>query len=438
MELATQPFPFVQHEFRIFIEEEAFDRICRSADTRREVGGILVGEVFRDEGGPFIRVSSIIEALHAEESGTELTITHATWNHIHQQMDIVHTGKRIIGWYHTHPNFGVFLSERDRFIQQSFFDLPFQIALVYDPVRREHGIFAWRETKPWRVRRYWIGVNEHCWDDGRDGRDKPDDPTPPRSVSVTPEQKETQISSAGALDAVPQKLTDLVGNTWITSALLIGILFGFGLGWLWGKRNVTAADEPNQQTVREAIVSLDTDLLAILRGTLSDEAFAKTFEEGVTRLDRAVALLKRLNLSDPKVKAAVDSVIEAQQYLSRTSRDRLIAHEMLQQIEQVMRLNRTPEFVAHDLADQRAILAGIYVEMARDATRNKDAPRVTELLKKAMAIDPTRQGIYEQQLKEFEQRGTLSEPSKPADAGKARTPSSSGTAVLSPGSGSNR
>ena len=87
MELAKQPFPQVQYDFRIYIDESAFDRICNNAEKTREVGGILVGDVLRDKNGPYIKVDHVIEALHAEEKGTELTITHETWNHIHEQMD---------------------------------------------------------------------------------------------------------------------------------------------------------------------------------------------------------------------------------------------------------------------------------------------------------------------------------------------------------------
>jgi proteasome lid subunit RPN8/RPN11 len=431
MELATQPFPIVQHGFRIFIEEKAFDCICNSADAMREVGGILVGEVFRDENGPFIQVDDIIEALHAEESGTELTFTHATWNHIHQQMDTVHAGKRIIGWYHTHPNFGVFLSERDRFIQQSFFDLPFQIALVYDPVRRQHGIFSWRENKPWRVRQYWIGAHEHLWDEARG---EPDEPNLKRQKLPKSETNEsaTPIAARG-VDPAPQTFIDLIGSSWITGALLLGIILGFGLGLTWGRRNTEPATT-RAQTAQEAIASLDSGLLAVIRGTLSDEEFAKTFDEGIARLDRANEALKGLNTTDPAVKAAVQSVAGAQQSLSRARQDRLVAHEMLQQIEQVMRRHRTPEFLERDLALQRAALGGVYVELARDAARNKDAARVSELLKRATAVDPEHQAVYAQQLKSFEQQGILSQPGEQSNNGRGPgvAPSTSVTPVPSP------
>jgi proteasome lid subunit RPN8/RPN11 len=437
MELATQPFPFVQHEFRIFIEEKAFDRICNSADSLREVGGILVGEVMRDEHGSFIRVDDIIEALHAEESGTELTFTHATWNHIHQQMDTVYAGKKIIGWYHTHPNFGIFLSERDRFIQQSFFDLAFQIALVYDPVRREHGIFSWRENVPWRVRQYWIGTHEHLWDDGRDA---PDELNPKRQKAPKSDRNESTAPTANIAPGAPQTFGDLIGSTWIMGAVLIGLLLGFALAMTWGMRNTQTATTTRAQTAQEAIASIDSDLLAVIRGSLSDEAFAKTFDEGIARLDRAAELLKPLNITDPAVKSAVQSVTEAQQSLSRARQDRLVAHEMLQQIEQVMRRTRTPEFVARDLAEQRAALAGVYVELARDAARNNDRARVSEFLKRAAIIDPANQAAYEQQLKSFEQQGTSSQRTEDSNNSKAQgaAPATSVTPSSSPGPGTGR
>jgi proteasome lid subunit RPN8/RPN11/exonuclease VII small subunit len=419
MELATQPFPPVEHEFRIFIEEKAFDRICSSADTMREVGGILVGDVLRDENGPYIRVDAIIEALHAEESGTELTITHATWNHIHQQMDTIHTGKRIIGWYHTHPNFGIFLSERDHFIQQSFFNLAFQIALVYDPVQREHGIFTWRENKPWRVRQYWIGTNQHLWDDVRDAPDVPSTKrrTPPKTQSAA---TAALTASAANTPAEAQPFGDLLGSTWLTGAVLFGALLGFLLGMTWSRQRTGGEELTRAQSAQNAIAGLDSDLLAVIRGSLSDEAFAKTFDEGIARLNRAVESLKPLDSADPAVKSAMQSVTEAQQSLSRARQDRLVAHRMLQQIEQVIRRSRTPDSVAQELLDQRAALAGVYVELARDAAQDKDKARVDEMLKRAAYVDPERKSIYEQQLKNFEQQVTESQPATQAKDGKAQ------------------
>src|SRR4051812_30770204 len=168
-ELEAGTFPGVKQELRVHVSEGVFDRVVErgKADTTREIGGVLVGRILRDEGGPFLVVEASIDALHAEEKGAELTFTHATWEHIHKEMDSTHEGKKIVGWYHTHPGFGIFLSDRDQFIHTSFFNLPFQVALVYDPKSKEHGVFSWRDNEVWRMRRYAIGAREHTWDGNR-------------------------------------------------------------------------------------------------------------------------------------------------------------------------------------------------------------------------------------------------------------------------------
>ena len=48
-----------------------------------------------------------------------------------------------MGWYHTHPGFGPFLSAHDRFIHENFFAHPRHVALVLDPVQHLVAVFAW-------------------------------------------------------------------------------------------------------------------------------------------------------------------------------------------------------------------------------------------------------------------------------------------------------
>ena len=55
---------------------------------------------------------------------------------------------RIVGWYHSHPGFGVFLSDHDTFIHKNFFfSSPRQVAWVYDPHSDEEGCFGWTGDK---------------------------------------------------------------------------------------------------------------------------------------------------------------------------------------------------------------------------------------------------------------------------------------------------
>jgi hypothetical protein len=52
----------------------------------------------------------------------------------------------MVGWYHTHPDWGVFLSSMDLFICEHFFNKPLDVAIVLDPIREERGIFHWEQS----------------------------------------------------------------------------------------------------------------------------------------------------------------------------------------------------------------------------------------------------------------------------------------------------
>jgi proteasome lid subunit RPN8/RPN11 len=52
-----------------------------------------------------------------------------------------HPELEIVGWYHTHPGLGIFLSEQDLFVAGHFFPAPYQLSLVIDPIRSLAGAF---------------------------------------------------------------------------------------------------------------------------------------------------------------------------------------------------------------------------------------------------------------------------------------------------------
>ena len=112
---------------------------------------MLVGSWHRDEAGPFVKVIESIRGEGAETRFAEVTFTHQTWAKINAEMDTKFTELSIVGWYHTHPDFGIFLSDRDRFIHEHFFSGPGQIAHVIDPIRKIEGVFVWRNGKPIRA-----------------------------------------------------------------------------------------------------------------------------------------------------------------------------------------------------------------------------------------------------------------------------------------------
>jgi proteasome lid subunit RPN8/RPN11 len=114
------------------------------AREKIEVGGILVGTVYEENGRYLVVVENALEAQHTLAGTTFVTFTGKTWLDLLQQRAT--SAFTVVGWYHSHPGIGIFLSSNDEFIQQGFFsNRPWYIALVVDPISDDWGAFAWEE-----------------------------------------------------------------------------------------------------------------------------------------------------------------------------------------------------------------------------------------------------------------------------------------------------
>lgn len=136
-----------REDVSVYIRQDVFDALesLAASDTSRELGSILLGEYLIDQGKVHVVISGFIEAKYTDASAATLTFTHQTWDYVHQEQARLYPEKKIVGWQHTHPSFGVFLSGYDLFIQEYFFNLPFQIAYVIDPVKHTRGFFQWKQ-----------------------------------------------------------------------------------------------------------------------------------------------------------------------------------------------------------------------------------------------------------------------------------------------------
>jgi proteasome lid subunit RPN8/RPN11 len=136
--------------YQVLVRQSVLNKIHRHGQSvaETEVCGVLVGNVHHDASGPWLYVEQAIEGNGAAERAAQVTFTAETWAHIQLVMDRDFPDRRILGWYHTHPAFGIFLSDMDVFIQDNFFGEPWQVALVYDPKAKEEGLFLWKNGRP--------------------------------------------------------------------------------------------------------------------------------------------------------------------------------------------------------------------------------------------------------------------------------------------------
>jgi proteasome lid subunit RPN8/RPN11 len=205
-------------DFRVYFSAAAHRAAWKHAreTTSVEIGGVLVGHWGSDEDGPYIAVTEIVRCDAATSKSGEVTFTHEAWNVVNREMDTRFADMKIVGWYHSHPGFGIFLSERDRFIHEHFFSNPGQIAYVVDPLAEIEGVFAWRGGKPSLWPHFWVGEEIRTSTEGGDQK------------LVTP--------LAGAVASpVPMAAPRESILTFVQRAILCALIFmiGFLLARIW-------------------------------------------------------------------------------------------------------------------------------------------------------------------------------------------------------------
>jgi proteasome lid subunit RPN8/RPN11 len=117
------------------------------SNRKTEVCGVLIGT---DDAG-VTKVQARIAGESAAQGGAHVTFTQDTWEHIYKVKDRDYPDERIVGWYHSHPGFGIFLSDHDTFIHKNFFSSVSQVAWVFDPHSDEEGCFGWKNGQLERV-----------------------------------------------------------------------------------------------------------------------------------------------------------------------------------------------------------------------------------------------------------------------------------------------
>jgi proteasome lid subunit RPN8/RPN11 len=132
-----------------------------------ETGGVLLGGVYRTQetGGPadwptdFIEIAGSIRADYTEAGQGHLQFTPESWAKINRIRDIRYPESTIVGWYHSHPGHGLYLSGHDLFIHNNFFAEDFQLALVVETHQNRGAFFvdSVKRDGPYKS-------HEFCWD----------------------------------------------------------------------------------------------------------------------------------------------------------------------------------------------------------------------------------------------------------------------------------
>ncbi|MGB0839165.1 MAG: Mov34/MPN/PAD-1 family protein [Chitinophagales bacterium] len=145
----TSNTPIINSQLQVFIHQAVYESIWKHVvlDLDNELGGALLGYYGERKGQKFILITDVLnQPPEYFTSSTMIRFTRQFYDDLEYVVDGAgKQGQQLLrlGLYHTHPNFGVFLSVTDAQTFKGIFKDAHQIAMVVDPVQRQDGVFFW-------------------------------------------------------------------------------------------------------------------------------------------------------------------------------------------------------------------------------------------------------------------------------------------------------
>jgi len=136
----------VEVVFPIYVKKKVIDQItklCKKSDL--EVFGYLVGELHEWNSTKYIVISEQISVRAGTDSRDVsvqlLADSMGLFDEKFQKLKNKNANLLNIGWWHSHPGFGCFLSAVDLTTQREQYPSPHETALVVDPVNDDLKFF---------------------------------------------------------------------------------------------------------------------------------------------------------------------------------------------------------------------------------------------------------------------------------------------------------
>jgi proteasome lid subunit RPN8/RPN11 len=144
--ILRDPGGWQRARFQVYILQSVYDEIWNHINQTRhlESGGVLVGHPFKtfDQQITFVIVTGAIPQHSDSRSVGHFTVSPAEVAQTRTEMERAYPGLAAVGWFHSHPGHGVFLSSQDMTIVRSIYNASWHIAMVIDPKNQSEGVFV--------------------------------------------------------------------------------------------------------------------------------------------------------------------------------------------------------------------------------------------------------------------------------------------------------
>ena len=119
---------------------------ARSGATGEKLA-VLMGKQLVLDGKETVFISGVVQARFTEKLKGMETITGQSWKYISEEIEKYFAGLEVVGWMHSRPSFGAFVTSRDEAYHKKVFGGKNQVFFVVDPADRQDRFYVLNENK---------------------------------------------------------------------------------------------------------------------------------------------------------------------------------------------------------------------------------------------------------------------------------------------------
>jgi len=131
-----------QEPYELYLKLESLNgmqRICKGAAPNETIG-LLVGSHNVSRGFHYTFVDGFLVG-DTRSTRVRVEFEEGAMGPLVAELRTRYPDSMVVGWFHSHPGYGCFLSSTDLETQRSYFREPYHVALVVDPIREIFDIF---------------------------------------------------------------------------------------------------------------------------------------------------------------------------------------------------------------------------------------------------------------------------------------------------------
>ncbi|MBD3187003.1 hypothetical protein GF325_09265 [Candidatus Bathyarchaeota archaeon] len=140
----------------VYIYKNVLDEIeDRCKNNEYEIIGNLVGNAYKWKGKTYIIIDGYVYSELIESSPIFTQVIEGGIGEMARQKEERYPHSIITGWWHSHPDLGVFLSSVD-ISTMEMYDEIYHVALVVDPIRETRAFFKIDDDKHYHYVSYAV------------------------------------------------------------------------------------------------------------------------------------------------------------------------------------------------------------------------------------------------------------------------------------------